>query len=110
MATKGQVQEITEQDIKRGCLYSGECAIVECHKTFSGSIRIVEPIFELLAKRYRNRLIHFRINLDENPEFANDFMIADDPTYLLFNKGVLVEIINEIIPAREFEALINHYM
>lgn len=106
----GKIHIISDDDILQGCLDISGLVIVECHGCYSGVLTIMEPIFASLKARYKKRLHHMRINFDENPDFAKNFRLSNDPTYLLFHKGVLIKRIDEMIPSSEFEKILDRIM
>ncbi len=103
----GKIHKISDDDILQDCLDVSGLVIVECHGCYSGSLTIMEPIFASLKARYKKRLHHMRINFEENPDFAKNFVLSNDPTYLFFHKGSLIERVDEMIPVREFEKILD---
>jgi len=53
--------------------------------------RIMDPIFEKLAKDYAGRVFFAKVNVDENQDLALRYGIMGIPTYLIFKDGSPVE-------------------
>lgn len=53
--------------------------------------RIMHPIFERLSKKYADRAIFARLNVDENPEIASEYSVYSIPTFIIFVGGKPVE-------------------
>ncbi|GBC74927.1 Thioredoxin [archaeon HR06] len=49
--------------------------------------RIMHPIFERLAVKFKDKVIFARLNVDEYGEIASLFRVFSIPTFILFHKG-----------------------
>jgi thioredoxin 1 len=65
--------------------------------------RIVEPAVENLAKKYQNRVVFGRLNVDESPNTPSMFSIMSIPTLLIFKDGIMVDTIIGAVPEKIIE-------
>lgn len=49
--------------------------------------RLVEPVLERIAEKYRDRISMVKINVDANPDVATAYEVMSIPTVLVFYKG-----------------------
>lgn len=64
--------------------------------------RIMSPIIDSLAKRYRGKVVFAKLNVDENKRVAVRFKIMSIPTLLVFKDKKLVD---RIVGARSLEQI-----
>ncbi|MEM4311521.1 MAG: thioredoxin [Nitrososphaerales archaeon] len=65
---------------------------------------MVYPIFERMAKKYKDRVIFARLNVDEYGEIAALYRVFSIPTFILFFRGNPVD---AIVGAVSEEVLLN---
>ncbi len=68
----------------------------------------MKPIFETLAKRYVNKIIFVKVNVDEVPDLAQRFGIFAVPTFIMLYRGEEVCRVEGAMPLRVFENWINN--
>lgn len=72
--------------------------VVDCFATWCPPCRMLEPIFEELAKEFSGKITFGRLNVDENRAAAAHFKITGVPTLLIFKGGKHVESIVGLQP------------
>ncbi|MDT7891316.1 MAG: thioredoxin [Thermoproteota archaeon] len=66
--------------------------------------KILEPIYEELAREYEGRVRFGRLNVDENPDIAEKYGIMAIPTLIIFKNG---KEINRLIGAAPKNKLVK---
>ena len=63
-------------------------AIVDFWAEWCGPCRDMLPVFERLAKRYGDRVLFGRVNVDEYGNLASRYEVYGIPTFIIFHNGV----------------------
>ncbi|MCG3215796.1 MAG: thioredoxin [Candidatus Heimdallarchaeota archaeon] len=61
--------------------------IVDTWAPWCGPCRSIEPYFEQLFEKYKERMRFLRMNMDQESAFAQKYMIASLPTFIVFKEG-----------------------
>jgi len=69
--------------------------------------KMLEPVFEELAKEYKDKVKFVKINTDDNIETATKFYITGIPTLLLFINGKVVDSIVGFVSKSELKNFIE---
>ncbi len=77
----------TSENWEREVLGSPVPVMVDFWAEWCGPCRMVSPIIEGLAKKYKGKIKVVKVNVDENQELAEKFNIMSIPTVMLFDKG-----------------------
>lgn len=75
---------------------NNEVVIVDFWASWCMPCKMVAPVFENLAKKYKGKILFAKVNVDENPEIAERFGIMSIPNFIIFKNG---EKIGEIVGA-----------
>jgi thioredoxin 1 len=81
---------------------NNEKVVVDFWASWCMPCKMVAPIFEKLAEKYKNEIIFGKLNVDENPDIASKFNIMSIPTFIIFKNG---EIVGNIVGAMSEKAL-----
>jgi thioredoxin 1 len=83
--------------------------VVDFYADWCGPCRLTSPIIDELANEFK-QVKFVKINVDENPQLANQYSVFSIPTFLLFKNG---EIVDQLIGAagkERFISLINKHI
>ncbi len=72
--------------------------LVDFWAPWCGPCRMVAPILERIAEKYRGRLLIGKVNTDDHPALAQRFNITGIPTMIIFDKGQAVKQIVGAMP------------
>ncbi len=71
-------------------LKTNKKVIVDTWAEWCAPCKAIAPVFEKLANTYGDKLTFAKVNTDENLNFARQFKVMSIPTFLVFEKGKLV--------------------
>ncbi len=88
--------KITKENFKKEILESEIPVFIDFWAEWCMPCKMMLPIVEELAKEYENKIKFGKINVDEENELAEKYMIMSIPTFLFMKNG---EVIDKIIGA-----------
>lgn len=65
----------------------GKPVVIDFWASWCGPCRIMEPMFEELAKTHGDRITFGKLNIDENQKTVEYYQIMSMPTFMLFQHG-----------------------
>jgi thioredoxin 1 len=95
------MEKITDNNFEE--IINGEKPVlVDFYTDWCPPCKMLSPIIEEVQKEFEDKIMVFKMNIDENPLTANMFQIDRIPTVILFSKG---EIKSSFIGFRDKEAI-----
>ncbi|MCG3227656.1 MAG: thioredoxin [Candidatus Heimdallarchaeota archaeon] len=82
-----KVPNVTKNEFDKILDIETKLIIVDTWAPWCGPCRSIEPYFEQLFDKYKEKLRFLRMNMDEEPIFAQKYMIASLPTFIVFKEG-----------------------
>jgi thioredoxin 1 len=89
---------------------NNEKVVVDFWASWCMPCKMVAPIFEKIAEKYKNEIIFAKLNVDENPDIASEFGIMSIPTFLVFKNGEVVGKIVGAMPEKILEEKILEFL
>jgi thioredoxin 1 len=114
--SKGQTSEAPDKPLAlsdknfRDVVSGNRLVLVDFWAPWCGPCLMVAPVIEELASKYSGRVVFGKLNVDENPQAAADFMVAAIPTLILFKDGVEVERLVGAMPKHAIEAALQKHL
>ena len=99
------LKEVTEQDFQ-STVDSG-VTLVDFWAEWCGPCRMVTPVLEELQNELGDSAKIVKLNVDENPNIAQQFGISGIPTMLLFKDGRVVDKLVGASSINTYRDLIN---
>ncbi len=65
--------------------------VVDFGAEWCGPCKQLDPILEEIASENVDKLIVYKLNIDENPKTPQKFGVRGIPTIMLFNEGKLID-------------------
>jgi len=95
------MEKITDNNFEE--IINGEKPVlVDFYTDWCPPCKMLSPIIEEVQKEFEDKIMVFKMNIDENPLTANMFQIDRITTVILFSKG---EIKSSFIGFRDKEAI-----
>lgn len=91
MAENANVKTLTDDNFEDEVLNSEEPVLVDFWATWCGPCRQIAPIVEDLADEFEGRATVGKVDVDENPQVAQQFGVRSIPTLLFFKDGEVQE-------------------
>lgn len=99
----GMAKEITDANFEEQIIKSGKPALIDFWAVWCGPCKMIEPIIEELAERYKDRAVVGKMNVDENYNVPVQYGIRAIPTILFFKDGEVVDRVVGVVPAAVLE-------
>ena len=102
----GNVAELSDANFEQEVLKAGEPVLVDFWAPWCGPCRQITPVVEQLADENAGSAKILKVNIDENPQTAQQFGVMSIPTLIVFKDGNVSERFVGVQPkARLQEAL-----
>ena len=82
--------EFTDDNIKE-IIESGKPVVIDFWAEWCGPCRMVSPILEELSEEFSGKVEIGKLNVDDNINTPNEYVIRNIPTILFFKDGKLVD-------------------
>ena len=79
--------EITLENFEAEVKNASLPVLVDFWATWCGPCRMIAPEIERIAEEYDGRLLVGKVNIDEQPELAQQYGVTAIPTVILFRNG-----------------------
>ncbi|MBP1640923.1 MAG: trxA [Bacteroidetes bacterium] len=98
--------EITDSNFDE-LVKSNKVVIVDFWAEWCGPCRMVAPILEELEKHFKDQVFIGKLNVDDNPESPEKYLIRNIPTILLFKDGELADKVVGALPKQALQTKIE---
>ncbi len=104
------VTEVTDQDFEEEVIKSTLPVLVDLWAPWCGPCRMVAPVVDKLAEKYKGRFKFCRLNVDDNPQTASKYRIMSIPTLMFFKNGEAVDTVIGAVPERVLQPKIDELL
>jgi thioredoxin 1 len=101
---------ITDAEFDAKVLKSALPVVVDFWATWCAPCRAIAPTLERIAVEYDGRLIVAKVDVDENPVYAQQFGVQGIPTLLLIRGGNIVDRIVGALPEARLKSQIKDFL
>ncbi len=103
----GNVQEFTDTNFEQEVLTADHPVLVDFWAPWCGPCRMIAPMVEELAKENTGSFKIGKINIDDNPNVAQNYGVSAIPTLMIFKGGEVVERFVGVRPKNQLQAAID---
>ena len=96
---------LSEQNFEAEVLKSELPVLVDFWATWCGPCRMLAPTIAKIAEEQEGKIKVCKLDVDEEPEIAQQFGIASIPTLMVFKSGVVVKASVGVQPKAAIEAM-----
>lgn len=98
--------DITDSSFVSDVLQSEKPVIVDFWATWCGPCRMVSPLLEEIAAEYPDKITVAKLDIDANPQTAQDYQILSIPTMMVFQGG---KPIKQVVGAQSKAKLLKEF-
>lgn len=84
--------------------------LVDFYATWCGPCQMMSPVLKNLAGEFEDKVKIIKIDVDKNPQAANNFQVRGVPTFVLFDKGQSVWRQSGAIPEYQFKQILQGFI
>lgn len=106
----GLAKSITDSDFKKEVIDSPVPVLVDFWASWCGPCQMMAPVVDKLAEEYEGKVKVLKLNVDENPRTPQLYSVRAIPTFILFNKGQVVDRLVGAQPKSSIEDLLKRVL
>ena len=96
--------QITDADFQQQVVQNDKPVLVDFWAEWCQPCKVMEPALESISDEMADKLVVAKLNVDENPEIAQQFQVMSIPTMILFKNG---QAIDQLVGAMPKDAVVN---
>ena len=104
------VKHLTKENFAQELQVPGKHAVVDFYADWCGPCKKVSPILKELAAQYKDDIVIYKINVDNEKELASAFGIQSIPTLLFIPKTGKPQIAQGALSKEQFVEQIDNFL
>lgn len=102
------MKELGKAAFKAEVEESGKPVLVDFWASWCGPCRMMAPVLEELEAEYEDSISFGKVNIDDEPELAQEYGIISIPTLILFKDGRAAEQCVGAVPKARLAEMLEH--
>lgn len=102
--------DVTTDEFKSEVLDSKELVVVDFWAAWCAPCRALAPILQQVSDEFKDQVKVVKLNVDENPKTASEYMITGIPNVKFFKGGEVVEDVVGLAPKAHYQELIKQHL
>lgn len=102
-----KILEITKENFEREVMQANKPVLIDFWAPWCGPCRMMAPILEEVAENIGEQAIIGKVNVDEQPDLANQFEIMSIPTLVIIKQG---KVVNTLVGVQSKEKVISELL
>ena len=86
---------------------SGRPMFVDFWAVWCGPCRVMDPVVERLAKKYSDRMLFGKVNVDEEMSISSRYQVFSIPTFMVFRDGQPMDAVIGAVGEASLERLVK---
>ena len=104
------VTEVNATNFENEVLKSNLPVVVDFWAPWCGPCRMVAPVVEKLSADYAGKIKFCKVNIDEDPQIANQYDVKSIPTLMFIKAGRAVSSMVGAQPERSIKARLESFL
>jgi thioredoxin 1 len=100
------IKHVSDATFDKDVLQSGHPVLVDFWAEWCGPCKMFAPVLDEVAKEYGGKITVAKLDIDANPQIAQQYQILSIPTMLVFQGGRPVK---QIVGAKPKAALLAEF-
>lgn len=84
--------------------------LVDFHALWCGPCKQMAPELKIFAASYKDKIRVLKVDIDKNPQIAQEMNIQGVPTLVLFKKGKILWRQSGAMNSRQLTAVVNEHL
>ena len=101
------VLSVSKRSFSEEVLSANLPVLIDFWAPWCGPCRMLSPIVDEVAREHRADLKVVKVNIDEEPELANEFGVMSIPTLVLMKNGRVAASAIGVRPKQQIEAMLK---
>ncbi|HHT96926.1 MAG TPA: thioredoxin [Clostridiales bacterium] len=101
--------KFTDENFQKQVLESEILVLVDFYADWCGPCKMMSPVIEELAEQYQDTVKIGKINVDEEPNTAQEYKVMTIPTLLFIKEGKVLETIIGVVSKSSLSEKIDLY-
>ena len=98
---------ITKENFENEVIKSDIPVLLDFWATWCGPCQMLSPVVSEIAEKYAGKIKVGKVNVDDQPELANDFRVESIPMLVLMKDGKVEKTSVGYVPAENIEAMLK---
>lgn len=106
----GEVAPLTDANFSEAVTILTKPVLVDFWAEWCGPCRMMSPVIEAAAKDYANSFEFGKLNVDQNPIYAQRYKVSSIPTLIIFKGGQPVDRVVGAIGRSQLDLLLRKHI